>query len=259
VAYHGGIRGHNPLTVIFLHNCGYTELNSTDVIKSYNDIIYLHAEVLDRWEHPHGLSRGPQINRILEKGLPTFPCLTRLMVSNRVEFYNAFQKTSAIYLLPVMPFDCISLRMGFEALCPPGLGMQRYATIARVLMEILPKILPCSNTQINLIVNMVRRVSGNGYDLMWRVLELLVPVFDPAIPVKLPRWGNNDVFTFALSFALYFHLQAKKGVVYNDRIQSTTFLTTVKDPEYINGITTLMTCITNFYTAGNNRYLPSHL
>jgi hypothetical protein len=172
-----------------VHKCGYTELNSTDVIKSYNDIIYLHAEVLDRWEHPCGLYRGPQVNHILEKGLPTFPRLTCLTVSDTVEFYDAFQMTSAIYLLPVMPFDCISLRIGFEALCPPGLGIQQYATIAWVLMEILPKILPRSNTQINLIVNMVRMDSGNGYDLMWRVLKLSVLGFDPAIPVKLPRWG----------------------------------------------------------------------
>jgi hypothetical protein len=149
-----------------VHKCGYTELNSTNMIKSYNDIIYLQAEVLDRWDHPCGLYRGPQINRILEKGLPTLPHLTCLMVSNTVEFYNAFQKTSAIYLLPVMPFNCISFRMGSEALCPPGLGIQRYATIARVLMEILPKILPHSNTQINSIVNMVRMDSGNGYDSM---------------------------------------------------------------------------------------------
>jgi hypothetical protein len=259
VAYHGGIGGHNPLTVSIIHKCGYTELNSTNVIKSYNDIIYLHAEVLDCWEHPCGLYRGPQINRILEKGLPTFPRLTCLTVTDTVEFYNAFQKTSVIYLLPVMPFNCISLRMGFEDLCPPGLDIQQYATIARVLMEILPKILPRSNTKINSIVNMVCMDSGNGYVLMWCVLELSVPGFDPAIPVKLPCWGNNDVFTFALSFTLYFCLQAKKGVVYDDPTQSTTFLAAVKDPAYVNVITTLTTCLTNYYTAGNDGYLPSHL
>jgi hypothetical protein len=35
-----------------------------------------------------------------------------------------------IFLLPVMPFDCISIKMGFEALCPPGLGVNKYAVIA---------------------------------------------------------------------------------------------------------------------------------
>jgi hypothetical protein len=97
-------------------------------------------------------------------------------------------------------------------------------------MEILPKILPRSNTQVNSIVNMGRMDSGNGYNLMWHVLEPLVPGFEPTIQVTLPRWGDDDVFTFALSFTLHFCLQAKKGVVYNDRMQSTTFLAAVKDP-----------------------------
>jgi hypothetical protein len=106
--YHGSIGGHNLLTVSIVHKCGYTELNSPNVIKSYDDIIYLHAEVIDRWEHPCGLYRGPQINRILVMGLPTFPCLTHLMVSNTVKLYNAFQKMSAIYLLLVMPLIALA-------------------------------------------------------------------------------------------------------------------------------------------------------
>jgi hypothetical protein len=32
-----------------------------------------------------------------------------------------------------------------------------------------------------------------------------------------------------------------------------------KGPSLVNVITTLMTCITNYYTAGDNGYLPSHL
>jgi hypothetical protein len=87
----------------------------------------------------------------------------------------------------------------------------------------------------------------------------LDPRFDPVIPVKLLHWGKDDVFPFALSFTLHFCLQAKKGVVYNDRTQSTTFLATVKDPAYVDVITILTSCITNYYTAGNNEYLPSHL
>ena len=110
----------------------------------------------------------------------------------------------------------------------------------------LPKILPCNNIQINLIVTMVHMDSKNSYELMWRVLKLLVPGFNTAIPVILPRWGNNNIFPFALSFTLYFCLQAKKCVLYDDR-QSTTFLAAVKDPAYVNMITTLTTCITNYY------------
>jgi hypothetical protein len=37
-----------------------------------------------------------------------------------------------------MPFDAVSLKLGFEGLCPPGLGVDRYASIAAALMEVIP-------------------------------------------------------------------------------------------------------------------------
>ena len=137
-----------------------------------------------------------------------------------MEFYDAFHKTAVIYLLPVMPFDCISIKMGFEALCPPGLGIPRYAAIARVLMELLPRLLPRTDTQVTSLINMVHMESGNGYDLLWRVLALLVPGFDPTLQVKIPVWIDDDIFDYALSFLLYFRLQAKKGVIKDDRIRA---------------------------------------
>ncbi len=140
--YHGGHHGYSQLTMNIVHNCGFTELNTTDVIMSYNKIIHLHTEVLAHWEHPRQYYSGPQVDRILDKGISLFPRLTMLTVDATVEFYDNLHKTSLIYLLPVLPFDCISIKMGFKALCPPGLGLPGYAIIARVLMEVLPKLLP---------------------------------------------------------------------------------------------------------------------
>jgi hypothetical protein len=164
-----------------------------------------------------------------------------------------------IYLLPVMPFDCISIKMGFEALCPPGLGLPWYATIAWVLMEILPKILPRFDTQITLLVTMTCMESGNGYNLLWQILMLTVLGFDPTIPVMLPAWKDEDIFKFATLFYLYFWLQAKKGVVNDDRIRSTTFLNAVLDPAYTDVITTLLTCINNYFAPEDEGYLPINL
>jgi hypothetical protein len=131
-----------------IHNCGYTELNTNDVILSYKDIVHLHGGVMENWEHPRGYYKGPQLDRITKKGLPLFPRLEALNVNAVVAFYDNFQKVLMIYLLPVMPFDCICIKMGLEALCPPGLGLSCYAMIAWVLMEILPKVLPCFDMQI---------------------------------------------------------------------------------------------------------------
>jgi hypothetical protein len=180
VRYHGGTHGYQPLTEGIIHRCGYTEINLSDVLLAYNDIIEVHSHTCNNWEHPCRHYKGPQLERILEKGISLFPRLSNLDVDHMVEFYYAFHKTTAIiYLLPVMPFDCICIKMGFEALCTPGLGIPRNAMILRVLMELLPRLLPRSDTQISSLINMVCMESGNRYDLSWQVMALLVPGFDP--------------------------------------------------------------------------------
>ncbi len=107
------------------------------VILSYNHIIHIHDFVLENWEHPR-CYKGPQLDEIIEKGFQSFPCLVMFGVRSTVEFYNAFNKMLFLYLLLAMPFDCISIKMGYKALCPPGLGLPCYAMIAQVLMELFP-------------------------------------------------------------------------------------------------------------------------
>jgi hypothetical protein len=139
--YRGGDKGYDPLTIPIVHRCGYTEINSSAVIARHQDIIHVHTFVRGKWEDRYQ-NRGPQVDKILEKGIPTFPRLSSIDVKSTVEFYDIFQKTSMIYLLPITPFDCISIKMGYEALCPLGMGIPRYAAIVRVLFKILPPLLP---------------------------------------------------------------------------------------------------------------------
>jgi hypothetical protein len=101
--------------------------------------------------------------------------------------------------------------------------------------------------------------TGNGYDLLWRILALAVPGFDPTIQVKIPVWVDEDIFEFALSFLLYFRLQAKKGVVQDDRTHSISFLNAINEPAYADAITTLYTCVTNYTLGPDDGYLPVNL
>ena len=73
-----------------------------------------------------------------------------------------------------------------EALCIPGTGLTQYPVAARVLLELLPRLLPKTNVEVSSIINMVRMESNNGYNLLWRILELTVPGFDPHIPRQDP-------------------------------------------------------------------------
>jgi hypothetical protein len=92
-------RGMNPLRCLLSTNV-YTEINLNCVILRYNDIIHLHDHVLENWEHPRGSFKGPQLERILEKGLTSFSCLVLYDVESTVEFYDAFYKALFLYLPP---------------------------------------------------------------------------------------------------------------------------------------------------------------
>ena len=156
------------------------------VINNCNDIILLHRGVWDAWENWRTQQSGLSVDRILEKGLPVFPTLDSIDMDATVNFYDKLQKASALFLLPIMLFDAININMGFEGLCPPGLRLPRYAETASVLMEILPCLLPDRDSQVALMVTVVRAISSNRFDLLWRVLELAVPGFDPSIQISPP-------------------------------------------------------------------------
>jgi hypothetical protein len=126
-------------------------------------------------------------------------------------------------------------------------------------MELLPRLLLRSDTKVNSLINMIRVELGNGYNLLWQILELTVPGFDPANPIMFPVWCDEDIFGFAHAFLLYFCLQTKKGVYYDDRTRSTTFLQSIEESAYIDTITTLLTCINNYYSPDDDGYLPSNL
>ena len=94
------------------------------------------------WVNPRTMQSGPSVERILDKGLVMFPILASMDVAAAVEFYYQLQKTSALFLLPLMLFDAVNLHMGFESLCPPGLGLPWYVKYAKVMMEVIPHLLP---------------------------------------------------------------------------------------------------------------------
>ncbi len=241
IEYHGGTHGRTEIDMPFVHSCGYrSSISGTDVVTAYGEIILLHASTVERWENARMQQYGPQMERIIEKGLTTLPRLHGLAMEEIIDFYDKLQPILALYLLPIVPFDCINVNMGYKALCPPGLGTRRYGKIGRVLIEVLPCILPKLHSQVNTIVTMVRQESNNGYDLLWRILELGDPGFDPSVPIRVPVWKDDDIFEFAAAFCLYYRLLAKKGVHYDDRSRSVTFLQAITAPAYVNATNTIL-------------------
>jgi hypothetical protein len=89
-------------------------------------------------------------------------------------------------------------------------------------------------------------------------MELLVLGFDPTLQISAPVWMGEGIFDFCLSYALYFCLQVKKGLLHDDHTKSITFLQAVHDPAYIDVVTTLQAHIDTFQSKDFG-YLPPTL
>jgi hypothetical protein len=170
--YHGDVDGVPELSVSFIHACGYQSFSPetpNDVLLCYRDIQQLHKKVRQGWYNPRTHLSGPSIERILERGIPVFPKLESLTAAVRVTFYDKLQELLAICLLPLMPFDALRVEFNFEGLYVLGLGTNRYADCASALMEILPRLLPPSISEVQVKISAIRSKSKNGYDLFWRI------------------------------------------------------------------------------------------
>ncbi len=204
--YHGGTNGVTTLDVAYLGRCGLNTISMDDIMTCYNDIILAHHCIQECWLNPHTNTYGPQVDWILLKSFQLFSKLESTDTANVVDFYDRFQELSASHLLAVMPFDGVILRNRFEGLCLPGLGIRCYADCSRALMDLLPRLIPGTlSLRINATLAAVRNESNNGYDYIWRVLELTVPGFDPVMTIQTPLWSDaNDIFQFSQSYLLYF-------------------------------------------------------
>jgi hypothetical protein len=261
--YHGGTQGVQALTVTFIHNCGYQSFSNTispeDVLFCLSEIQQLHRKVLQSWYNIRTQLSGPSLECILDRGLKAFPLLQTMDVHDAIEFYNKFQGLSHDYLIPLMPFDAVRLGNNFEGLFVPGLGTQRYQECASALFELLPRLLPTSNAEIQSKLASIRVESKNGYDLLWRVLELTVPVFDPTVPLQQPTYDDDtDILGLGWHFELYFRLQAKKQVYINTRDRTSMFLKAVASLEYADIVTTLQSNVALYWHIDDEYFLPQH-
>jgi hypothetical protein len=88
-------------------------------------------------------------------------------VEDVVSFYDRLQEVSMGFVLALMPFNAIVLANRFKGLCPPGLGLLRYAAMCKAFKELLPYLAPGSlSPQLSGVLTLVRYESNNGYDYL---------------------------------------------------------------------------------------------
>jgi hypothetical protein len=220
-AYHVRYDGVKQLLECIITKCGLTHATGhmEDANFCYQDVFRVHCITYDGWYDSRQNRSGPNVPYIVEKAFSLFPCLKSATMEETVRFYDDLQSTGLYYLLPLMPFDAIYIPFGFEDLCPPGLGTGRYTEVSTALMDLLPGRLPVNSTQrVSATVAAVTMESNNGYDLLFRIMVLSVPGFNPTLPLLAPLWtSSTDLFEFCHSHHFYFRIQEKNGLFFDDR------------------------------------------
>jgi hypothetical protein len=159
-----------------------------------------------------------------------------------------------------MPFDLICLVFGFEGLCPPGFGTIRYAAFASAWIDVLPRLLPQEDSDIESLKLTVGYELNNGFDLMWCVLEITVPGFKSTNPVQVPSWSAaSDILSFCREHLLYFCLQSKHNMFFSSRMQTNIFLHNILQSKYADVVSTLQSHVNAYSCDDDEGYLPTTL
>jgi hypothetical protein len=160
-----------------------------------------------------------------------------------------------------MLFDAVVLKNQYKGLCIPGLGTWHYAESSKALMDFLQHLIPgILSLQFNATLAAARSESNNGYDYLWRVLKLMVPGFNPVVPIQTPqRLECDNIFHFSQAYLLYFRLQTKMHYHYNDWTRRGIFHCVIQHSDYTNTITTLQSHMNLYRKEYNTGFIPPHL
>ncbi len=258
--YHGKENGVALLDTSYLVRCRFNMISTDDVVTCFNDIILAHRQIQDTWHNPMTNTYGLQVDHIFLKSFKLFPILESTVMEDVVivNFYDWFQELFTSHLLAVMPFNGIVLKIRFEGLCILGLGTRHYAEMSWALMDFLQWLIP--GTLLSRTLAAVHCKSNNGYDYFWGVLELMVPGFDPVVPILTPQWvDSEDIFHFSQAYLLYFCLQAKMQYHFTNCVRSSMFLRAIQHSNYADMVTTLQSHVNLYCEDYDTKFLPPHL
>jgi hypothetical protein len=127
-------------------------------------------------------------------------------------------------------------------------------------MDVLPRLLPQKESEVESAIFSVSVKSNNGFDLLWRISELAVLGFKSMNPVQVPTWTpHSDILSFSCDHLLYFWLQSKHNMFFSSRMQTNIFLCNIQQSEYADVVTTLQSHVNAYLVDDDEGYLPANL
>ena len=99
--------------------------------------------------------------------------------------------------------------------------------------SVLERILPADNSAIQAHVTSSIDGDGNGYQLLWNIAKLNIPIFDPTKLFSFPKWPGC-IHRFARLFELCYELAQHRGQCLSFYDISEAFLENIRIPVYRN-------------------------
>jgi hypothetical protein len=202
---------------------------------SHQVIFPLHSKFMKNYENtsPYGYKRGPDVKSLMAS--TTLKALNDTEQEAVIEWYEFTAQQLETYGIQLTPFDEIELMYGPYAFCIPGIGIEKYNEIGRILAQIMMTTLLPMKTNSNdselsqLLAIEAAKSRTNGFDLLDVVMKHCVKAFDAnEVEIEWPKYSQtNNVFKFGERMLLTAKLAAKRGQVYNDRTVAMTFLNSI--------------------------------
>jgi len=263
VNYHMGELGKELLTGQDLRKCGITREKMFECPDA--EITELHRTTMSNWTSWKGVE-GPDDKTLKEATTDHLPTLLNpYNMEETVVWYDELQEKLAPKLVAIMLFDATDSTQGYEALCPPGLGTERYTKMARALYKIIFDLVPKSATMKE-IKRDVSSETMNGYHTLYKILCVGLPGFNEALELTKPHWeAGDDLSAHYDKWHLHLWLAMKTPNTLNHRNIVSGFLNGIRDTQYSSAVSTVRTNISAFRPSEvpegrcKATFLPPHL
>ena len=105
-----------------------------------------------------------------------------------VSFHKKLHRDYNLVYIPTMEFNTLNIRYEADGLCLLGLGLRFFDKCGHALLHVLERTLPEDNNAIQAQVTLGVDGDGNGYQLLWKIAKMNIPVFDTIKPIAIPKW-----------------------------------------------------------------------
>jgi hypothetical protein len=170
-----------------------------------------------------------------------------LSIESWVDFYTHLTSDLKFYHIGLVPFDAIVLRYGYLGLVLPGIGDDRYLPMARVLYNILERLLPVDDPTIRMCNDSASGYTMDGFRWLHGIFTNFLPAFSPYITATPPLWHEvRDISRSAKLYNLYYRFLALQSVYHTDIVRSRAFLAGIDEESLRPSIISLQTGLVNF-------------